>query len=410
MTELQKVELRLHDVRKRLRELGAESEQTDETRAEMTKLLAEVGTLETREQALKLGEQPTETETETERTDPEGREFRELLAKASIGDVFEAAVEQRASTGATRELQDHLKLASNQVPLELLAGDVEQRAAAEGREVEHRTAGVTPAPADVGQQPRPIIPWVFPQAAVSWLGIMQDRVPTGEAVYTVLSTALAAGTPAKGAEQAHSAAAFTAKVLAPARIQASVFYGREDQARLRGMAEALRMNLSDALADKLDEVVLDNLLTGSTLTANAAGAADTYASYRKRFLYDAIDGIYASEARQCRVLVGSATYGDMAASYRSDSSDMNALGALMAESGGVRVTAHAAAPVSNKQQSVVRRGTRKDYALGVWQGVSLIVDEVTQAKAGEVVLTAVMLYAQDLLRAAGFRKVEAQVA
>ena len=51
---------------------------------------------------------------------------------------------------------------------------------------------------------------------------------------------------------------------------------------------------------------------------------------------------------------------------------------------------------------------RQDYAVGIWSAITLIVDEVTQAKAGEIVLTAVMLHAKSLLRAGGFAKVEAQ--
>ena len=329
--------------------------------------------------------------------DPEERELRATISQANLGRIFQAALETRAIDGVERELQEHFGLAPNQVPLEMLRDDLEIR-----------TSGVTPAPTDVGQAQRPIIPAVFPQAAATFLGLRQDTVGVGEAVYAVLSTSATPGTPAEGADQAHSTAGFTAKVLAPSRIQASLFYSREDRARFAGMAEALRMNLSDALADKLDEVVLDKLVLGNTLTANNASAADTYASYRKRFVYDRIDGKYAAVAGEVRMVVGAKTYGDMAATYRSDSDSMNALGAIMAETGGVRVSAHMPAVASDKQNALVRRGMRRDFAIGIWQGVSLIVDEVTQAKAGEIVLTAVMLHAVDLLRADGFAKVQAQ--
>ena len=51
---------------------------------------------------------------------------------------------------------------------------------------------------------------------------------------------------------------------------------------------------------------------------------------------------------------------------------------------------------------------RRDYAVGIWEGITIIVDEVTQAKEGEIILTAVMLHAKSLLRAAGFKKIQAQ--
>lgn len=402
MTALQKVQLRLSEIRKRLAELGAVEQMSDEQRTEIGTLRTEYGDLETRSQALIVGESGETVEETVVEGDAEEREYAELLETASLGEVFAATLAHRSTEGATAELQEHFKIDGNAIPLDMLSTR-EDRA-----RLEQRTTGVTPAPADAGAMQRPIIPAVFPQAVVSFLDIQQDRVGVGEAVYTVLSTSAAPGRPAEGVEQAHSTGAFSAQALSPGRLQASLFYSREDRARLAGMDAALRQNLSDALADELDEVVIDDLLTGSTLGANAAPSADNYAAYRKRFLYDRIDGIYAAMASDVKLVLGSDTYGDMAASYRSNNTEQNALGALMAESNGVRVSAHAPATASNKQNGLVRRGMRQDYAIGLWESITLIPDEITQAKAGEIVLTAVMLYATELLRAGGFAKVEAQ--
>ena len=343
------------------------------------------------------GEETTETD-----QDAEAREYATLVDNANLGEVFEAALSQRSTEGATHELQQHHKLAGNAVPLDMLHRSQDS----EGAEL--RTAGFTPAPADTGAMQRPIIPAVFPRAAVSFLSIQQDRVPVGDAVYTVLATSAVPGTPAKGTDQDHTEGSIAAKVLQPARIQASMFYQREDRARLMGMDSALRMNLSDALADKLDQVVIADLLSGNTLGANNAGALDDYASYRKRFVYDRIDGTWAAEAMELRLVLGSATYGHMAATYRSNESDMNALGAIMRETGGARVSAHVPALASKKQQGLVRRGMRQDYAIGLWQGITIIPDEISLAKSGEIILTAILLFANELLRADGFAKVQAQ--
>ena len=277
--------------------------------------------------------------------------------------------------------------------------------------MEVRTSGVTPAPGEVGQTQRPIIPAVFPQAVATWLGIRQESVPVGESVYTVLSTSATPGTPAEGADQAHSAGVFTATVLSPARIQASLFYSREDRARFGGMGEALRMNLSDALSDKLDDEVLTGtkgLFTGTNLSDNDASAVDSFASYRSRMVYASIDGTYASQESDLRVLVGSSTLAHMSGLYRSNTADDSVLDSIRRMTGGVRVSAHVPAVSGNKQEAIVRRGMRQDYACGIWEGVTIITDEVTQAKAGEIVLTAVMLYACSVLRGAGFRRVETQ--
>ena len=50
-----------------------------------------------------------------------------------------------------------------------------------------------------------------------------------------------------------------------------------------------------------------------------------------------------------------------------------------------------------------------DSVAPIWEGVELIVDPYTQTKAGEIVVSAVLLYNFKILRAAGgFAKVEAQ--
>ena len=44
----------------------------------------------------------------------------------------------------------------------------------------------------------------------------------------------------------------------------------------------------------------------------------------------------------------------------------------------------------------------------IWEGVSLIPDEITKAGTGQVVVTAIMLYAFKVLRTDGFYKVQSQ--
>ena len=406
MTTTQKIALRLSEVRTRLNEVsGLEGDDfTQEVRAESEKLTKEYGDLESRHRAAIVSEgEPIETR---QADTGEGAELRQLISKANISGIFDAALGGAQATGAEAELQKELKLDGNSVPLALLRRH-------DDGDVELRTTGVTPVPAagSIGASQSEIIPAVFPEGAVAFLGIPQPTVPVGERVYTVLSTSAAPGTPAKGADQAHSAAAFTAAVLSPARIQASLFFAREDRARLAGLNEALRANLSEALGDELDQQVLtgtNGLLTGTVLANNAASAEDTFATYRSRFAFGLVDGRYAMTASALRLLVGSETLSHMSSVYRGNSSDLDALASLVAATGGVRVSANMTAVSGDKQNAVIRRGGRQDAVVAIWEGVSLITDEVTQAKAGEIIVTAVMLYAFKVLRADGFRKVEAQ--
>ena len=337
------------------------------------------------------------TVTRSDVVDGEARELRSLIDRASVGMIFEAALEHRATDGAESELQSHYRVAANAIPLAML-----------------ETRAVTPAPGQVGQNQSTIIPGVFPQSCAAFMNVDMPVVPTGDSVYPVLATNADVGTPAENATQAETTGSFTADVLSPRRLQASFFYSREDRARFSGMDESLRMNLSDALADGLDMQILagtEGLFTGTKLANHAAAAVTTYATYRSELAYGRVDGKYASGVGDLRLLVGSATYGHAAGVFRStNAGDRAALEDLMAVTGGVKVSAHVPAPTgaNKKQDAVIRLGSRRDMVAPVWEGVSLIPDELTLADKGQIKITAVMLHAVKILREAGFYKQQTQ--
>ena len=47
---------------------------------------------------------------------------------------------------------------------------------------------------------------------------------------------------------------------------------------------------------------------------------------------------------------------------------------------GVRVSAHVPAVASNKQNNVIRLGMRRDMVAPIWEGITLLPDEITKAK------------------------------
>ena len=109
-----------------------------------------------------------------------------------------------------------------------------------------------------------------------------------------------------------------------------------------------------------------------------------------------------------RLAIGSATLADWGGLFRGDNGDRSLVEALREISGGVQVNPHAAAVASNKQDVLIRRGMRRDIVVPMWEGVTLIPDEVTRADTGEIVLTAVMLAAFKVVRADGVLRVESQ--
>ena len=270
---------------------------------------------------------------------------------------------------------------------------------------------MTPGASDVGQNQQEIIPYVFPQSCAAFLGVDMPTVGVGEAVFPVLTSKLTVGTPAENGEQDETTGAFSADVLSPSRLQASFFYSREDRARFAGMDSALRENLSMGLSDGLDKQIIqgtNGLLTGTILANHNVSAETTYALYRSQFAFGRVDGRFASMTGDIRVVMGADAYAHCAAQYRGNNDNQDSLMSLTAALGGVKVSAHVPDEVSNKQNQLIRLGMRRDMVAPLWENIALIPDEVTKAKSGQIVITAVMLHAVKLLRADGFFKQQTQ--
>ena len=394
MTQSQELQLRSSEVRERLNVLQSAEKRNDEDRAEMNKLTTELTDVETRFRSALATEQTTEEPGDAD------VQIRTLAGRANAGEVFEAAIEHRATAGATRELQDEFKLNGNQIPLCMLRYGVEERA-------------LTPAPANVGTNQNEIIPGVFPMSCHAFLGIDTPTVAVGEAVYPVLKTNATVHKPAEGAVAGETTGSFSAEVLSPSRLQAAFEYSREDRARFMGMDAALRMNLSDALSDGLDSVIIsgddEGLLHGTNLDNHAAAAVTTYANYRAQYAYGRVDGKWAMDVMDLRLVMGSGTYAHAAGVFRStNAGDRAALEDLMDATSGVKVSSHVPVVASHKQNAIIRLGMRRDAVAPVWEGVTIIPDEVTKAENGTIIITAVMLYAFKILRAGGFYKQESQ--
>ena len=387
------------------------SKRSDEQKADLTKSTDRLKAIEPDLRSAIVADEAAQTKVAKEfAEDTEGAELRQLIGGASIGDIFSATIEHRATEGRTAELQQHHHLAGNQIPLALLREPVEARA-------------VTPAPGDVGTSQSEITPGVFPQSCAAFLAIDSPTVPVGDAVFPVLTSNAVVGVPAEGAipagtgidAEGATTGSFTADVLTPGRLQAAFFYSREDRARFAGMDSSLRQNLGDALSDKFDQQILagtNGLFTGTILDNHNVNAVTTFPLYKANFAFARVDGTWASTVADLRIVMGSATFAHAATVYRasagaSDSIDA-ALSVLTGETGGVKVSAHVPAVATMKQNSVIRLGMRRDMVAPIWEGVTLIPDEITKASTGQIVVTAVMLHAVKLLRPGGFFKQQSQ--
>ena len=239
-------------------------------------------------------------------------------------------------------------------------------------------------------------------------------VSPGSQVYPVMSSKNTPSTPAEHGAVTDITATFAGENLLPRRLQIWGFYSREDRAMFPQIDSALRMNFSGGLSDGLDAHIIagdsEGLLHATNLPNHNVNAETTFELYRSQLLYGRVDGRYAASPMDIRILMGAESYGHAGGKYRGNNADYGAADALARDGGGVRVSAHIPAAASNKQNVIVRRGMRMDAVAPVWEGVTLIPDEITKAANGQIVLTAVMLFAVKILRADAFYKQQVQIA
>ena len=381
MTPSQRIQLAMSSTREKVNDLASAESAADISQRE--KLAGELKAQEVELRAAITAEGAAHTS-------PETREWSDLNNRFDLGKLFEGVMEHRASSGAIAEVQEERGLAANSIPTELL---MEKRA-------------VTPSPSDVGQSQSQITGFVFPQSVAAFLGIPSPIVPVGDATFPVLTSDPAAGTPAENAAQTETTGSFSADSLSPGRIQAAFSWSRESAGRFSMMGDALREALQGGIADKLDKEILqgdEGLLHSTNLANHAQAAASTYANYVAELLYGRVDGKFAFDLADIRVVMGSDTFGNAATKLPADG-EQNALARIRSDSGGVRVSANVPAVAGSKQNALVRLGLRADMVAPLWGQISLIPDEITLASKGQVQLTAILLYAVKLLRVGGFYK------
>ena len=398
MTPAQTIMLRLSFCRQTLNELLGVETRSAEQNTEMETLTKEVSAKEPELRAALASEAPTNEVSTGATEDAETRELRELTGRANAGAIILAVTEKRHCLGAELELQQAHDLAENQIPLDMLR-------------VEQRAAGVTTAPTNVGTSQAEIVQPVFASGAGAFLGITRPTVAAGDAVFPVLSTRPDVGGPhSDSTDVAETDSTFNADLLAPERIQASSVYRRVDAARFPGMDSALRMALNSGLEEKLDYEVLrgtEGLLTGSKLSNHNKSGETTHAQYLSQFCFGRVDGRYAAEQSDIKVLMGSGTYAHAGSTYQA-TPHLSALDALMAKV-PVRVSANVPDVASTKQNNVIRLGMRSDYVQPMWNNITIIVDEISGSGTGQIEVTAVLLTNTKILRAVGFYKQQVAV-
>ena len=331
---------------------------------------------------------------------PDVREGRRLAQHAHLGAYIREAVDGKRLDGAALEYRQAHQLPEGSMPWAMLLP------------VQHRADTATPGVV-AGISQAEVLGRVFADTAASYLGVSMPMVSPGQASYPVLTTGLTAGAAAEGAAFDATAAAFNVFNLAPLRLTGGALFSVEDAATLSGMESALATDLRAQFAEQMDSYIIAG--TGSSPEPSGflselpdptdPTVATTYAGYAAAAA-GAVDGRYASTSASVRLLVNADTYQHVSGLYQTNG-EMSALEAMQRNGGGVRVSAHMPAASSNISKSIRFASSGAPVAVApVWEGIRLIRDEVTNAAAGQVRLTAVGLWNFKIVRETEYAIVE----
>ena len=411
MKQSQKLAIRSSEIRSRLNEIAAlETDAvTDEIRGEAETLRGELGTVETQYRAALAGEAEEEQRAAAEfDADPETAEVRALRGRVRIGEYMASAVEGRAAAGAEGELNAALGLPANRFPLSLIAPAPEVR---------------TTTDADAATTQSSWVDRLFSETAAMRLGVTFEGVAPGVAAFPV--TASGASAAQRGRTQAAADTAWTVRVVEakPSRNTVRAVFSEEDAHRLPAVEEALRRDLSMALAEGVDRTVFlgdtgaNEDSADITGLATATGVIDKELTQAQKatatdtlqVFMELIDGKHAVSPDDLRIVMATGAN----AYWRSRlavTEDATSQAAFMIDN-MLRWTTRgdlADDTAANDWAAFVgrNRGINGAAVAAIWDSGAFIRDPYSSAASGKVSLTLSYYWALVLPRASNFARVK----
>ena len=434
MTNKQKIEIRLSEVRSRLNEIsGIEGDTfTDEVRSEAGVLQSEYSDLETRHRSAIVAESAEESRMQGafNEGDGESAEIRQLMTAVSIADYLTPATAGSGIEGRAKELNAALKVEAMgksggvSIPWIVLAGPPPER-----REAEQRAFTDTGAYAG-GIAARPILQRLFGPGILDALGVRIDSVPSGRTEWPLLASGVAPDMKAEGTAAADAvAASFSTEILKPKRLTGKYEFTHEQSAQVPDIEAALRRDLADAVRAKMSALALNGNESTSAqepngfLTKIAAPTAPTAVATYEDFAGShatAVDGVHAQNEQEVSSVIGVSSYKLAARTYRTGAgSDESASEALMRRSQMCVASSYVPAPASMIQTGNIFHAAgpngggadmRGDSVAAVWPTLEVIRDIYSKASQG-VVLTWVTLWDMEAaFRLAAYKRISFKVA
>ena len=433
MTTVQKLTVRLSEVRERLNEIaGLEGDDfTDEIRSESETLQTEYKDLEVRYRSAVIaqGEEEAKQAGKFGQGDAETAEIRGLLDRVSLADYMAPAAGGIGIDGAASELNAALKVATAGksggvcIPwnvLEVPGVEPETRQEQDGQETRAFTS-TTQYPGGVSQ--RPILQRLFGMDIMAALGVRIDSVPEGRTEWPLITGGVPPNMKAEGtAADAAVSAAFDKETLKAKRLTGEYEYTHEMAAQVPDLEQALRRDLADAVSSKMNDLILngdeatnaqepDGFLTTQDLTVPTdPTAASTYADYAGSHALG-VDGIHAGMETQVSSVIGTETYQHAAGVYQAGSGESGSE-ALKRRSMACMASNFVPAPASEIQNGNIFHSAgpnggamRGDSIAAIWPTLEIIRDPYKKASTG-VILTWVTLWdAKTAFRAAAYKRI-----
>ena len=401
MTPLQKIALRLSEVRSRLNKIASlEGDAlTDEIRTEAASLQTEFADLEVRHRAAIVASsddsEPRDVDPAAVTVDAEHRARLELRSKCHASAYLVAALTGKPLQGAELELLQ--QVGGDGIPLEVFEPRAEDRAT------------ITPAPGTTGINLAPVAPALFAPSLAPRLGIDMPGVESGGYGVSRIGTSVTAGAVAKGAQVPETAGALTVSTTTAHRVGASLSLAIEDIANvgISNFESSLRENISLVLSAALDDQLVNGGGDGSNISgllkllddpAAPAANAETWERYAG-VQASAVDGIWASQLSHVSLICNPATYIHAAATFRGTDAELSAAAYLEARGAEFSTNARMPDAAANIAVGIIARRGRpglRTAACPTWGSVS-IDDIFSGARRGERSFTVSILIGDVLL-------------
>ena len=413
MDTLQKVQLKQSELKVKLSEmLDAPVETRAETFADdLGVLTSQVKSVELEVQAALLA-QTEIVEKRAEEKQPEtseDKELRELRSEVNFGKYIAAALAGGGvRDGAEAEYNQHLGIAQNYFPMEMLA-PVETRAERDGD-----------AMASQGSW----LDRVMAMTASERLGVSFRTVAPGVATFPYTS---AGGSPVqRGRTQAVAESTYTIAVeeMKPTRAAVNGKYSIEDDMRLPGMADAIERDMRMAMSEDVDRTIFLGDSTADENTADITGFT-TYAGVSEPQLTQAdkvkadetlkvfltqLDGIYAASLSDMRVVASKGANTLWYSEIHAAAVDNQTIAQFLMAS-GLTWTMRGEIETNTANGDFgafmgLSRGIEGAAIAAVWDAGQLIRDPYSGAKSGEVELTLNYLWNFKVIRPGNFKRLK----